>query len=341
MSEINYFQHYSQSENHTTNNTVLILRHFYRKSARKLEQVLSSFVDETLDIGPVFGQQIKGSDSVPDAVISQKSFNIFFEVKASGQGLRDNQIENHIKSIKNDYGPESQKILFALTQEQIPNDQADRLSDLAKGEGIIFRAITFEELLEALKQSCASHETELQDILDDYERYIESVNLLPPGEFMHAVAVGNSIKENIKFRLYYDPVDDNRIKLRPSSKFIGLYTKKCIRYVGRLNAVVAGDLNKKGKFEVKNVEFPASNYEPTDKELKRITGAISTCHYYSLQTGHRFHLFSEFEETEFYKRSKHGMQGARLFNLPSLFNEDKKKEYKTAEVAEKLRGYNF
>ena len=340
MSEINYFQHYSQSENHTTNNTVLILRHFYRESTRKLEDVLS--LDMQLNIGPVFGQQIRGSDSIPDAVISQKPFKIFFEVKGSGQGLRDDQIESHIKSIKNDYDSEYLKILFALTQEPI-GDQADRLSDLAKKEGVIFKAITFEELLEALQLSCAAHETELQEILDDYKKYIESVNLLPPGEFMHAVPVGDSIKENIKFRLYYDPIYANRIKLRPSSKFIGLYTKKCVRYVGRLNAVVAGDLNEKGEFEVKNVEFPASNHEPTAEELQRITDIIADCASYhpSVREGHRFHLFSEFEETEFHKESKHGMLGARLFNLPNLFGEDKKKEYETAEVAEKLRGYSF
>ena len=316
--------------------------HFYRKSSRKLKEILSS-LDMQLDIGPVFQQQIKSSQSVPDALISQQPFDIFFEVKGSGQGLRDDQMESHIRSIKNDDKLASQKILFALTQEPIPNDQADRLSDLAKGEGIIFKAITFEELLDALQQSCAAHETELQDILDDYEQYIESVNLLPPGEFMHAVPVGTSIKENIKFRLYYDPVYANRIKLRPSSKFIGLYTGKCIRYVGRLNAVVAGDLNGKGEFEVKNVEFPASNYELTDEELQRITDAINVCSSYhpAVGEGHRFHLFSEFEETEFHKESKHGMLGARLFNLPNLFKEDKKKEYKTAEVAEKLRGHKF
>ena len=339
MSEISYFRHYKKLENHTTNSTLVILRHFYRESTRKLEDILSS-LDVPLDIGPVFRQQIKESHSTPDASILQKSFKISFEVKSSGQGLRDNQIENHIKSIKGDPAP--YKILFALTQEKTPSDQADRYSDLAKKEGVIFKAITFEELLEALRQSCASHETELEDILNDYERYIDSVNLLPPGEFMHAVPVGDSIKENIKFRLYYDPVYAHRIKLRPSSKFIGLYTKKCIRYVGRLNAVVAGDLNKKGEFEVRNVEFPAPDYKPTAEELQRITDAISTCYYHPIQTEHRFHLFSEFEETEFHKESKHGMLGARLFNLPNLFKEDdKKKEYTTAEVAEKLRGYSF
>ena len=342
MSEINYFQHYSQSENHTTNNTALILRHFYRESTRKLEEVLSS-LDVPLDIGPVFRQQIRSSQSVPDALISQQSFNIFFEVKGGGQGIRDNQIENHIRSIKNDDKLTSQKILFTLTREPIPTDQADRLSDLAKGEGIIFKAITFSELLEALKQFCAPHETELQDILDDYERYIESVGLLPPGEFMHAVSVGISIKENIKFRLYYDPIYDNRFKLRPSSKFIGLYANKCVSYVGRLNAVVAGDLDEKGEFEVQKVEFPASDYKPTAEELQRITDAINVCSSYfpSVGEGHRFHLFSEFEETKFHKESKYGIRRSKSFNLPSLFGENKNKEYETAEVAEKLRGCKF
>ena len=347
MSEISFFQYYSQSENHTTNNTLLVLRHFYRKSSRKLEEILSSFIDETLDIGPVFRQQIRSSQSVPDALISQQSFNIFFEVKGSGQRLRDNQIENHIKSIKNDYDPRSLKILFALTQEPIPTDQANRLLDLAKKEGVIFKAITFSELLEALQRFCASHETELKDILDDYKQYLASENLLElVGEIMYVVPVRYSIEENIKFRLYYEPVHR---KLRASSKFFGLYTNKCIRYVGRVNAVVAGGLNKEGQFEVavrednkeqlKDDVVPAG-YKPTDEELQRITDAIHGCASYhpNVWEGHRFYLFDEFEETDFRKESKGPLLlGPREFNLSDWIDYKDKKEYTTAEVAEKLR----
>ena len=344
MSEISFFQQYSKLENHTTNNTLLVLRHFYQKSALKLEDILSSLVDEEWDIGtsqiigPSFTQQERLSQSIPDALIKQQSFKIFFEVKGSGERLDEIQIENHIRSIKDDPAP--LKILFALTQEQIPGNQAKKLFGSASNENIIFKAITFSKLLKVLRQSCEPHETELQDILDDYEKYLDWNNLKEPvGEIIYLVPVGTSIEENINFRLYYTPVHR---KLQSSAKFFGLYTNKCVRYVGRVNAVVAGGLNEDGQFKVDDV-VPA-DYEPTAEELQRITDVIADCASYhpSVREGHRFYLFDEFEETEFWKESKGGLLGGRPRNLSIWLNYDEnKKEYETAEVAEELRKFSF
>ena len=348
MSEVSFFQHYSKPENHTTNNTLLVLRHFYRNSPRKLIDVLSSLIDEILDIdtsqivGPNFKQQEKLSQSTPDALISQQPFKIFFEVKGSKEKLNEGQIENHIKSIKDDPAP--LKILFALTQEQIPNSQTEKLFGLANNENIVFKAITFNQVLEALRQSCEPHETELQDIIDDYEEYLDQNGLKElVGEIIYIVPVGTSMEENVKFRLYYEPVHR---KSQKSSKFFGLYTQKCVRYVGRVNAIVEGRLNEAGKFEVEKADVPVedSDYKPTDEELQRITDAIDGCssYYPNLGAGHRFYLFDEFEETEFWKKSKGGLMRGRPRNLSDWLDyDDDRKEYKTAEVAEKLRKREF
>lgn len=57
MSAINYFQTYSQRENHVTNNTMLMLRHVYHASPRLLEKVLQALLDEDeVEIGPRFEQ---------------------------------------------------------------------------------------------------------------------------------------------------------------------------------------------------------------------------------------------------------------------------------------------
>ena len=344
MSEINYFQQYSQSENHTTNNTLLVLRHFYRESAQKLEDILSSLVDEEWDIdtpqiiGPSFTQQERLSQSIPDALIQQQSFKIFFEVKGRREQFDETQIENHISSIKDD--PALLKILFALTPEQILSDQAKKLFGSASNENIIFKAITFSKLLKVLRQSCEPHETELEEVLGDYEKYLDRNNLKERvGEIIYIVPVGTSIEENIKFRLYYEPVHR---KLQSSSKFFGLYTNKCVRYVGRVNAVIAGGLNEEGQFKVDDV-VPA-DYEPTAEELQRITDVINGCASYhpSVREGHRFYLFDEFEETEFWKESKGGLLRGRPRNLSIWFAYDEnKKEYETSEVAEKLRKCSF
>ena len=145
------------------------------------------------------------------------------------------------------------------------------------------------------------------------------------------------MEENIRFRLYYTPVHR---KLQ-SAKFFGLYTNKCVRYVGRVNAVIAGGLNEEGQFKIDDVV--PTGYEPTAEELQRMTEVIAACYPYhpSVREGHRFYLFDEFEETEFWKASKGGLLRGRPRNLSIWLDYEDKKEYKTAEVAEKLRKCSF
>ena len=100
MSQISHFQVYSQRENHVTNNTLLMLRHVYRVSTALFESVLQSCIDDcNFSIGPQFVQQQRESDSVPDALISQKPFNLYIEAKPF-IGLGDDQIVRHLKSIQ-------------------------------------------------------------------------------------------------------------------------------------------------------------------------------------------------------------------------------------------------
>ena len=341
MSEISYFQYYSQRENHATNNTLLVLRYFYQESVQKLEEILGSLLDEEIAIGLDFKQQVKHSESIPDGLISQKPLNIYFEVKGSGGELDIGQIKRHINSIKsNEDIVSSTKILFALTPDKVSDAMVNELSDLAKKEGIILASITFTDVLEALQENCAAHETKLQDVLNDYEQFLSSQNLLEPtGELMTVVPVGTSMTENKEFRLYYEPVHR---KSRTSSKFFGLYTKKCIRYIGRVGTVVRGKLED-DKYDVEEIEFSRlGNTELTTDENQRIVDAINTCSYYpNLKKDHRFYLFDELKETELRKESKYGLFGSRTFNLSQWLNYDDKKEYDTNEAAEGLRGKSW
>ena len=61
-----------------------MLRHVYQAAPQKLQLVLRALMeDEELDIGLKFEQQVKGSDSVPDALITQPPLAVLVE-KPSG-----------------------------------------------------------------------------------------------------------------------------------------------------------------------------------------------------------------------------------------------------------------
>lgn len=81
MSGVSYFQRYSQSENHATNNTLLLLRYVAERGPQRLRRVLSSLTDVDLSVGVKFEQQISGHGSVLDALISQDAFEIAVEAK--------------------------------------------------------------------------------------------------------------------------------------------------------------------------------------------------------------------------------------------------------------------
>jgi hypothetical protein len=81
MSQISYFQRFSQPENHATNNTLLVFRYFYQSSPFKIQRALTELVENDLSIGLLFQQQVRGDLSVPDALITQQPLHIYVETK--------------------------------------------------------------------------------------------------------------------------------------------------------------------------------------------------------------------------------------------------------------------
>ena len=59
MSRVSHFQRFSQPENHATNNTLLVLRHFYQSSPFKIQRVLTSLLETDLSIGLAFEQRFR------------------------------------------------------------------------------------------------------------------------------------------------------------------------------------------------------------------------------------------------------------------------------------------
>jgi len=333
MSRVSYFQRFSQRENHATNNTLLVIRHFYQHSPQKVEAVLSALAEDELSVGLSFEQQIKSQASVPDALISQRALEIYFETKRGGD-LDKDQIARHMDSIAASKNSTARKILFGLTRTPIAQSDKDYLAKLAKG--ITFVPITFADIVGALRSVSEPFETELKAVLSDYEEYLVSEELLQIGDILTVVPCGTSIKENVEYRLYFEPAD------RPSkkrSKFIGFYSQKCVRYLATPVSVITGIQNQDG-FNVSNTEFGYLS----DDEKKRIEAAIRACAYFPdfAQNEHRYYLFDEVHETAFTKKTKGGIWGTRVFNLSEWLDYDEPgKSYSAQEAAELLRGNEF
>ena len=332
MSKISYFQRYSQRENHTTNNTLLIMRHFYQASPQKISTVLSNLANDIeLPVGLVFQQQVRLTAGIPDALISQTPLDIYIETKRVGQ-LDQEQIERYIDSIRND--SKIKTVLFGLTRMAIEREIRDKLGRKASKKNIVFVPITFADIVRELNSVCESHESALKEILLDYEDYLKDEDLLPVGDLMSVFPCGTSIEENVKHQLYFEPPSR---RTKKASKFIGLYHRKSIRHLASIKTVVVGVRDKDG-FSVTDTEKGTLS----DKERDRIKGAMSDCIYYNLAQGkHRYYLFGDMCQTNFIKSSKYALRNRRDLNLAQWLDYEKKKEYSAKEVADCLRGKEF
>lgn len=153
---------------------------------------------------------------------------------------------------------------------------------------------------------------------------------------MSVVLRGTSMTENVTHRLYFEP------STRPSkskSKFMGLYSQKCIKRLADIHTVVSGVMQD-GEFVVSKTE----KSQLSDQQQNRIEAAIDDCTYFFdfALDEHRYYLFNEFHETDIRKTTKGGIWDVRVFNLSEWLDyNEPTKEYSVKESAERLKGEEF
>ena len=334
MSRISYFQRFSQKENHATNNTLLILRRFYDESPFKIERVVSSLIDEECRIGLAFTQQIKGTRSVPDALIVQQALRIFFETKRGGD-LDEDQISRHIDTIAEDHADGQTDILIGLTKEPVAPNVFDVLKSLAKRSTILFATVTFSQIMDVLREECAKYEHDLLVIVEDFEQYLSEENLLEErNQLLPIFPCGTSYSENEKFSLYYEPA--NR-PCKRNYRIIGIYARKCVSLIGEVEEIVTGS------FDGGQYVFETELGKVTNEHKARVKEVIEKTEYYDLDAiPHRYYLVYRFLNSDIRKVLSGGIRGFRYLDLRELLPDfDQQRDYPLDELAELLKGSQF
>lgn len=335
MGRVSYFQRFSQRENHATNNTLLVLRHFYRAAPHKMNGLLNELCETEFSVGLQFQQQIRGDHSVPDALISQSPLQIFVETKRGGYLDRE-QIEAHAHSIAAHSDRLGSRLLIGLTKDPITDVDRKSLAELAADiAGIQFVAITFSDIVTALRGACADYEQDLLEIIDDYEAYLFDDDLLAiRHDQILVVPCGTSYDENERFGIYYDPPD----RSRRSCPFLGIYRNKCVSLIGKI-VTIAVCRYEEGRIEVEHEEYG----QLSDIQRDLIRQIIEETDYYDLKAEPgRFYIVDKFVKADFRKVSPSGMLGHRYFEA-GAFDPDfsPSKEYTAQEVADLLNGKTF
>lgn len=335
MSRISYFQRFSQRENHATNNTLLLLRYFSEEAPTKLQQVLTSWIDAPIEIGLRFEQQIRGKGSVPDGLIKQSALEVYLETK-HGNGIWLDQIVRHAAGISAKIAGEKTLLLIGLTRENLSDAENQKLKNAVKPYGLTYRGLTFTSILDDLRAVCASHEDAMLRILEDYQGYLESENLLDSRQSkMVAFLCGVTYAENIRYSLYYEPASRN---CKMGMAYVGAYKNKIISAIGKVLAIAVF------RFENKLIKSVALEYgNVSESQRENLLECVNETDYYNLgQEDLRVYFLDKYIPTNFQKTSPSGMMGHRYFDLSEILDTNLlDANTETAEVAKLLNGKTF
>jgi hypothetical protein len=333
---VSYFQRYSQRENHVTNNTLLVLRYLYQSDPGKLERVLRELLDDDkIVLGPSFSQQIKGSHSVPDALIAQAPFRLYFETKLS-QALDLEQLKRHIESIAPDRArSEAETILIGLSTAQMQTNDEEAVAAFGRDRGVMFKSVSFASIADAVQGACAEYESALRAVVLDYADLLSAEGLLYASEdWMLVVPCGTSYAENKQFGVYYDGADR---PARSPCRFLGIYKDKRISLIGAIEAVLICKYDA-GHVLVQEVERGASD----PSMLERIIGIVEATSYYDLRNDAlRFYMVDQFEATDLAKVSRGPVRGAQYLQIGPIIGSAGLKSMTTHDLADRLRGKTF
>lgn len=288
-----YFQRYSSKENWVTNATLLLLSRINHHNPRYFQTVINRVLGETIEISTAveFQQQQggRGNKNVIDGLITQPSFAIAIETK-----LYDNQdtgqLIRHLESLRK---KADVKILLALSVNDTDDSILEQIrEEIKKGDhdpNIKPATTTYQAIIDAIQEVISPSDLALQEILDDYTALCDEHNLLNTrNRTMLAVPVNKSFETNLAQNIYYHAA--NRRYNRPFT-FIGFYSYKKLRAVGRITLSVIADLVEG------QLVFPDGRpAELTNDQEQRIRATIESTEYYNLHSGMKFYLLQDLVE---------------------------------------------
>ncbi len=280
----------------------------------------------SLNIGVDFTQQEWGKGSVVDGVISQDSFKVAIETKLYDNFSHD-QLVRHLESLK---GNHSQKVLLALSKSKVDHSTREKVLNALKNEkykDIKFASTTYEDLYQIILSNLSEFDLDMLEVLNDYFSLCHEEGLTnTKNRTLLVFTAGESLQENLKYGIYYDPVLRNH---NSPFKYLGLYNNKAIRAIGEVTKIVPCDYID-GKL-VGTQGYDINKL--STNEYNRIKETIENTSYYDLKLGIKFFLVDKFYKTNSPKASFGGIRAKKYFWL----NETEGfKEGMTAEELAKL-----
>lgn len=304
--DVSLFSGYSDKENRVTNYTILLVKLLYEESPVLYQQFLRSLLQEEIVTLPVFSQQQRLNNSIPDAVIKQQPYTVFVETK-NWDWFYDDQLNRHLDNLER--AGEGTKALIALSPfDSGTQDELNRrfAPEVTKRAGRFkFRALSFREFLHCIPP--LAEETFLARARREFEQYLEGENLLGTWEEWLDVVNCSTWPENFtNHRIYTCPLIGSAYT-HMRCKYLGLYKNRQVSHVALVRGVV--ELPCAGNAAVK-----WSNDGTSPDELIAIAQQRTTDAWHEAPDEDRrvFVLDCPYP-TSFQKGTKGGMMGSKQY----------------------------
>jgi hypothetical protein len=213
------------------------------------------------------------------------------------------------------------KVLLTLDPKPMKKKTRDNFEESLKNfnrnleKPIIHRNLTFESLIEGIKSVIDERDYEFLSVLNDYEEYCFSQNLIPDEwKWMRAITAGTTFEVNKKLDLYYDVAGRGF----SGHEYIGLYTQKSVRAIGKIEAIIVVEKTENG------LEYSCEKGIISDDYKNRIKEAIEDGKNYGYTLDFTRYFFVEkFYDTDYKKVTPNPIQRSKFMDLTEILGLSK------------------
>ena len=330
--EISLFADYTQKENRITNYCGVMLKMLYKEDPEAFQECINIMLQDTeIAVSPVFEQQKKMKESIPDLSIRQTSLEIFFETKIEDWFYKE-QIEKHVDGFSSTKS--STKIIFLLCNQEIHNYMRRfyKTIEYAKSKDVIIKPITFEDFLHALKLDEYNVSDTYKDMLRDFEDYLErKENLLPRWKNrLDIINCARSMNQVLEGNAYFCPSSGGAYSHK-RAKFFGAYADREVCYIAEIKGVVVKDKEQEYVKYNNTKQSDQELIEEANVAINKFPDEVEGSKTYGIQV----FILDKLTKVNYKKETKGGVQWSKKYeeyeeikNIEQLYNLINNKTWK-------------
>ena len=221
-----------------------------------------------------------------------------------------NQIRSRFIDIKEVELPGGAKLKWDTKMKSLAEETGDEVKEIEKDESDPKKRdeLLRQVLVEKFRSIAAQIEVTSRNQIVEASFVVEAKT---QDKVLLAFASGTSLKENLKYGIYYDPAYRNH---STPFRYIGLYSDGAIVAIGEVKKIIRCYLEEDNLVGSEGDDLKTL----TADENSRIKEIMANTKYYDIKNDCKFFLVDKFYKTNFEKKSDYGLRAKKYFWLDEI-----------------------